>query len=168
MDTPILENMSFKMFSDKYISKHYPEFFEYLNNKFGDITIKEKLYLYFNNLNTPKCCKVCGRYTKLESFTKGYRLYCSSKCCNSDPDKISTTKQNLIDKYGVVNVSQLKSIKDKKSKTCLENYGVSNPSQSQEIKQKVKNTCLENYGVEHASQSQEVKDKFRNTRHRRN
>lgn len=107
MDYPELKNMSKKMYSKKYIGDHYPEFYKYLNDIFPNMDIKEQLYLFFNNLSEPKKCKVCGRYTKLDSFTNGYRVYCSSKCCNSDPDKIKLTKKNLVEKYGVENISQL-------------------------------------------------------------
>ena len=163
MDTPILANMSYKMYSDKYISKHYPEFFKYLNDKYSDLSIREKLYLYFNHLNEPNRCKICGEFTKFENFNVGYRTYCSSKCCNSDLDKITLTKSNILEKYGVENISQLDSVKDKKKDTCIKNYGVENPSHSIEIRQKAKNTCLVNYGVEYATQSNEIKDKLRNT-----
>ena len=163
MDIPILENMSFKMYSDKYISKHYPEFFEYLNNKYGSISIKEIIYLYFHQLDEPSRCKVSGKYTKLENFNIGYRKYCSSKCCNSDPDKIISTRNNIINKYGVENISQLETIKYKKKKTCLKNYGVENPSQSLEIQNKIKQTNIERYGVEYAQQCDIIKNKFETT-----
>ena len=160
MEYPRLENMSPKMFSDKYIKKHYLEFYEYLNDKYPSLTIREQLYLFFNNMIEPNKCKICKKYTKFESFTKGYHTYCSSKCCNSDPDKIETTQNNILNKYHVSNISQLRSIKEKKKETCLKNYGVENPSQSIEIRSKIKETNLERYGVEYAQQSQIIRDKF--------
>ena len=163
MDYPELKSLTKKMYSKQYISKYYPEFYEYLNNTFPNINIKEQLYLFFNGLSEPKKCKVCGKYTKLDSFTKGYRIYCSSKCCNSDPDKIKLTKKNLVEKYGVENISQLDSIKEKKKHSCIEHYGVENPSQSQIIREKVIATNIGKFGVKHPCQSELVKKKLINT-----
>ena len=160
MEVPVLSNMSFKMFSDNYIEKHYQDFYKYLIERYGNISIKEKLYMYFNGMDEPGRCKVCGGYTKLESFTKGYRTYCSSKCCNSDKDKKDKTRDVMISRYGVINPSQLESVKSKKKETCLKNYGVEHPSQSDEIKNRIITTNIEKYGVEHPSQSDEIKDKF--------
>ena len=47
METPDFKTMSYKMFSEKYIEKHYKEFYNYLKYKYNDIPMKEKLYLYF-------------------------------------------------------------------------------------------------------------------------
>ena len=160
MNTPILKDMSFKMYSDKYISKHYPEFYEYLQAKYGDISIREKLYLHFNDMDEPVRCVVCGNYTKFENFNKGYRKYCSYACCNSDGAKKLKTRESLIAKYGVCNPSQLDTVKDKKKDTCLKNYGVENPFQSDIVKTKITATNVDKYGVEHPSQSDVIKEKY--------
>ena len=61
--------------------------------------------------------------------------------------------------HGVINVSQIKSIKNKKKKTLLKNYGVDNPLKSETIKSKIKNTCLEKYGVDNPTKSAIIKHK---------
>lgn len=82
-------------------------------------------------------------------------------------------KSNLMKKYGVENVFQLKEVKEKSKKTNLEKYGVENVSQSVEIQKKVKDslskldknkinqkrikTVKRKYGVENVSQLDEVK-----------
>jgi hypothetical protein len=94
-------------------------------------------------------CDICGclktismnRYhINTENSTKLY--VCSRKCAESK--NIETIKN----KYGVENISQLKSIKDKKIETCLINHGVEYPQQSKEILEKGKFTNFEKYGNE--------------------
>ena len=68
------------------------------------------------------------------------------------------------EKYGVENISQLQSTKDKKVQKSLEKYGVENVAQSKEVKDKMKETCLEKYGVVYASQAEEVAKKVSKTR----
>lgn len=88
------------------------------------------------------------------------------------------TKQSNLQKYGVENVSQLKTVKEKKKKTNLKNWGTENVFQSNEIKiiskktkndkygdvnftnrEKSKKTCLKNNGVEWPTQSSEILEK---------
>ena len=164
MDHPNFDVWSTKMQSRSYLSKHYPEFLQYLDDKY-DITIplKEKIYLYIHKLDHPQKCKICGEFTKYINSSRGYSIYCSSKCSNSDPDKKELTKNNMMRKYGVNNPSQLDSVKEKKKQTSLKNLGTENPSQSQDIRERFKNTMIERYGVEHPSQLDSVKEKKKQT-----
>ena len=164
MNLPDFKTWSFKMQSEKYLSKYYPEFLDHLNTKYYEASsLKEKIYLYLHDLDHPQTCKVCGKYTKYINSTKGYSIYCSSQCCNSDIDKKKLTECILMDKYGVSNPSQLKSVKEKKKQTSLKNWGMENPSQSPTVRNKFKDTMLNKYGVEHPSQLESVKEKKRQT-----
>lgn len=71
-------------------------------------------------------------------------------------------KSNL-EKYGVISVTQVKSIQDKVKKTNLAKYGVENPFSLKEMQAKYRKTCKEKYGVEYAIQSKSVKDKVAKT-----
>ena len=165
MNIPDLNSMPSKAYGDTYMKKHYPEFYEYIMRIYEEVDgpLKEKIYLYKHNLLERPKCPVCGNTVKFIDGTKGYCKYCCSKCSNSDPNKIQLTKYNNIKKYGVKNISQLKSIKEKKKETSLKNYGVENPSKSKEIRERVKTTILNKYGVEHPSQSNKIKEKYINT-----
>jgi very-short-patch-repair endonuclease len=66
-------------------------------------------------------------------------------------------------KLGVRNVFELKSTKDKLTKTNLDRYGVERPSQSQAIKDKVKDTMMERYGVDKIMDIDGVRDKIKET-----
>ena len=64
------------------------------------------------------------------------------------------TKQIVMDRYGVENISQLGEVKNKKKNTTRKNYGVDNPFQSEEIKTKIKINNLEKYGNENVMQTE--------------
>lgn len=53
----------------------------------------------------------------------------------------------LYKKYGVKNVSQLQSIKNKKAKTFLKNYGVDNVFKTKEFKESLNSFYINKYGI---------------------
>ena len=84
-------------------------------------------------------------------------------------------KKNNLEKWGVENVFQLESVKQKSKKTNLEKFGVEYVSQSRELQEKIKisksnldnnlinekrkSTNLEKWGVENVSQSSDIKQR---------
>ena len=68
-------------------------------------------------------------------------------------------KKNNQEKYGVDNVFQLDTVKEKTKETIIEKYGVENPSQSVEIQLKKEETCLKNYGVRFPQHNIEIFEK---------
>ena len=114
-------------------------------------------------------CKVCGKrlnYKNSNVLVHGKPMkYCSKECRSSDCSEASLIRANTMkERYGVENISQLQSTKDKKVQKSLEKYGVENVAQSKEVKDKMKETCLEKYGVVYASQAEEVAKKVSKTR----
>ena len=89
-------------------------------------------------------CVVCGNKFEYTCSPKEKPHTCSKEC------KYKFMRQNLTDKYGVVNVSQIDEVREKKK--------ISNASE--ESQRKMKETCLKKYGVERAIQSEEVKKKL--------
>jgi hypothetical protein len=81
--------------------------------------------------------------------------------CTKQNRKEKVIKTSL-ERYGVVNPSQLQDVKDKVKSTNLERL-VENPNYLQEIQDKMKQTNLERYGVENVYQSEEIKDKIKLT-----
>lgn len=115
----------------------------------------------------------CDNKTKFVSFKRGYRI----GCCEDH-----TKRLNNLEKYGVQNVMQSNTFKEKFKSSMLEKYGVEsalkNPSILDKMKQtqisnggigsansktseKVKNTIMEKYGVYNIMQS----DTFKNKQH---
>ena len=68
-------------------------------------------------------------------------------------------------KYGVINVFQLKSTKETMKKTCLEKYGVEYVSQDSTFRKKVENSVKERYGVNSITQVEMFKQKSKKTRY---
>ena len=161
---PLIEDLNKATCTEKYIKSHYKEFYQYiLNNYSEDLTWPEKLYWYYHNVSIHPTCPICGNSVKFYNFIYGYQKYCSSKCCNSDPEKKLRIKQTCLEKYGVEHPLQSSLIKNKSKQTCLEKYGVENPMFSKSVKNKLNQTYLKKYGVENPSQSELIKNKKKQT-----
>lgn len=99
---------------------------------------------------TAKHCPICG------NLMLASKSACSRKC--SGKVIASLNKERLQQKYGVSNVFQLASVKDKIKQANLEKYGVKYSSQRADWNDKVKKTNLNKYGVEYVSQLPEIKN----------
>ena len=179
--------------SEWYISKHFPEFKEYVDStySFGESWL-ERLYCYFNGIVERPKCPICGSDVKFHGYKYGYARYCSSQCANSSPDSLSKKEKTCVERYGAKNVSQcsrvrskfqatlkekygvdatsafcIESVREKSKKTLNEHYGVDNPMAAVEIKQRAEETCLQRYGVRHSIISEGVKEKTRQTKLRK-
>lgn len=183
MTIPDINKLNGAQLKENFFKLHYPDFYSFITNKYDiHVSFQEKLYLYYNKMNSIPVCKICGNNVKFINSKEGYRIYCSRKCMNSDPDKINNTKNTnklkyggnapicsdeikskiqatLNDKYGVDNIMKLSSIVEKNIETRIEKYGgVGNASDI--LKQKQEQTCLNKYGVKYASQTENFKNKL--------
>ena len=112
-------------------------------------------------------CKICGKLIEYTCSPREKPKCCSQSCINE------RKRRTVFEKYGVDNVNQLKSVKDKisqknsseevrnrRQQTCLERYGVDNVSKSEEVKAKIQATMIDRYGESNAMQIQKFKDKY--------
>ena len=74
-------------------------------------------------------------------------------------------KQTCNEKYGVDNVSQLDTIKEKKEQTSLKNRGTKYYIQTKKGRLQYEKTMEKKYGKKHALQVKEFNDKFKDTVH---
>lgn len=125
------------------------------------LDLLENLYLIKLDLKEIPKCPNCSKNLKFINYSKGYNKTCSKKCGSLLGAK--TLKENMIEKYGVKNPSQLVEVKEKKKESYIKSLGVDNPSKSKEIRDKKKQNCLDNFGVENWNQLDEVKEKIRKT-----
>lgn len=174
-----------KLGSPKYIKSKYPDFYNYLINKykFNDkASITELMWLFFHNLDKRPECPVCGNDLKFRNWTKGYSIYCSQPCMSRGTR--SKANETQIKKYGGVGMAA-KNIKEKiltsitkkyggigfastetNSKiknTMMEKYGVINPMECKEFIEKIEDTMMEKYGVKRALQNKDFLQKSQQT-----
>lgn len=114
-------------------------------------------------------CDFCG-----ESFEKPYCAtlptdtlnFCNRKCMNRsrrDGALGEKTRKTLLEKYGVINVSQSSEFRETIRKNSLNRYGVEHHTKSGDFKEKQKQRRLEKFGVEHHWMLDEVKQKRKET-----
>jgi hypothetical protein len=143
---------------DSFLKNNYNDFLIYINSKFTDIqNIREKLYLFYFNLNEPPKCIVCGEKCIFFSLKKGYSEYCSQNCSNKSKKRTDKIKQTCLDKYGVENAAKSLSVKEKSKQTCIERYGVEFIGQYEQQKEKSKQTKQLKYGNENYNNTSKIK-----------
>lgn len=97
-------------------------------------------------------CRICSVKQTFESKT-------AEDIKQAKQKSLETRNKNYIEKYGSIEEGK-KASYNKHQETLHRNYGVDNVFQLDSVKQKIKQTTLERYGVEYASQSAEVKEKI--------
>ena len=102
-------------------------------------------------------CDVCDIECSVEyiSYIKSGNIggsYLCRKC---------RLKKNNLEKYGVENVFQLESVKNKIKIDNIIKYGVENVSQVKEIRNKAENTMIDRFGVRFSLQNKELVDKLK-------
>ena len=138
---------------------HYQKFFE------KELKVKDVVQVSIENLTHASRaiilvkCDECGVEKSLlfkDYFKYGYTDgdYLCKKC---------KLKKNNLEKWGVENVFQLDSVKEKSKKTNLEKWGVEFITQSKEIQKKIKENNLEKFGKEHHLQNEDILNKMINT-----
>lgn len=138
-------------------------------NKYGnDIKVDQKIIIDINDLSEYSnfkinCkCEICGFENKISkaNYTiniKNGGFYCCKKCSRTK------FKNTCIEKYGVENVFQFDTIKEKIKDTNLYKYGVDNPFKSELIKEKIKNINLDKFGAEYYTKTEDYKIKSKIT-----
>ena len=91
--------------------------------KLSGTKFAEKLYRYLYNKSSS--CLECHNPTNFVDINTGYREFCSLTCLNKSNIIQERITKTYREKYGVDNISQLESIKDKKKITTMKNFGVS-------------------------------------------
>ena len=147
-------------------AKKFPKEYKEINNIIfpDNFTFRQKLYHYLKD----DCelefgiCKYCGARTTFKNLKEGYCEYCSKTCAqrhfvqmdkNGERKRVcgfainnnrEKAKQTCLEKYGVENPQQLKSVREKSLKTKHERYGET----CEKIVEKTKQTKRERYGNE--------------------
>lgn len=158
-----------------WLHKNYPEFYQYLIDKYGMDDFKVMVYMYYNGIDNIPVCRMCGKPVKFHGYTYGFAKYCGSKCARESDESMEKYKHTNIERYGEdyskviskkVNKTKLEKYgksgynnPEKNKETCLQRYGVDNPMKNKDIQEKTKQTCLDKYGVETYLKSEEYLSK---------
>lgn len=113
-----------------------------------------------------KKCVVCGSRLNYKLSKKEKSCFCSTACRRSPKGHEiwqQNLKKSLNEKYGVDNVSQLESTREKVKQTVKERFGVENVAQADSVKKQIKETNLERYGRTNIAQREDIKKKIRKT-----
>ena len=108
-------------------------------------------------------CKTCGKPTKFDKMSKGYRRFCCYSCATKNNETQEKMKATNVQKYSVPNVFMADEVKEKMKQTCLERYGVEYASQSEDFQDRVNKTNLEKYNVKRPAQSTAIMEKMKQT-----
>jgi hypothetical protein len=131
-------------------------------------------------------CKDCTTKNKKVKTIKTNNKKYNTDYAKQNKEIMEQHKLKLLEKYNVINVSQINdvknkkkessrlkyntdyplqhiSVKEKRENTNLNKYNVRNQFQLENIKEKIKKTNLEKYNVEYASQNQEIQEKIQKT-----
>lgn len=106
-------------------------------------------------------CDNCGNIKELcyndymTVFNKKNKYFCS-KC------RVESIKTGVKNKYGVENVFQLNSVKNKIKSTCIKKYGVEHHLQNKDILEKQKITNKQLYGVNFIVEIKDLQQNFLN------
>lgn len=156
-DEKVLEYFKNKQFSN--IQSIDINIIKYLVNRFNDAkTLKESfLRIKYKIFERPKCS--CGK--ELEFVGKNKIIF--KRSCGNPKCKYKAVTQTLYKNFGVINVFQLDTVKEKIKETCLEKYGVTSPKKTKIVNDKYKETCLKKYGVDNAFKNKHIKEKYKQT-----
>lgn len=182
MEIPEIGKLSGNFLGRLYIQKHYPEFYQYLLDKYKHVPWKkfsELLYLYYHNMNDRPKCRCCDNTVNYIDFVHGYHIYCSVKCQTNSQETIEKSKHSKKKRYGehheliTLKTKQTKTQRygdpnynnmEKNRQTCLERYSVEHPLQSNEIKERMIETCIERYGVDNPMKNKEIAERSLNNK----
>ena len=103
-------------------------------------------------------CDKCNKERKIEFKSLVGNNYLENYTCRE-----CKREENLINKYGVKNVFQLDSTKEKAKQTIQKKYHVEYITQNDDIKNKIKNTNKNKYGVDYFLSNKLIREKIKNT-----
>jgi len=105
----------------------------------------------------------CGKYTKFQRLSTGYRKFCSYYCARNSKETKEKFKNTCLEKYDSISPIQNENIKNKRIQNNIKKFGVDYIQQTYEFKRKVEETNLKKYGNKCSLMNDEVQEKRKNT-----
>jgi len=129
--------------------------------KLHGLTTKEYYDIYIKSDEEGRC-KVCGKPTKFNRLSKGYRHHCSSLCAQTNPETRAKIKQTNLDIYGYTNGNR-----EKCKEVCLDKYGQTSYLATKDCRQQLQDANIKLYGTKTPFESQIIQDKVKQTNQER-
>ena len=146
---PINNELKGSQRRENYIKNKYPSFYKYLIDNYpNNISFKEKLYWYYNNIHSHPICEECKKLLKFRDGKIGYGKFCSSKCSANNKDVINNRNSIRRSKQDIIN--------KKTTNTIIEKYGSLEEFNKNRLN-KTKQTNLKKYGVEYYTNREKSK-----------
>lgn len=123
-----------------------------------NISTKDYYDKYLKKENEGLCLN-CKKEVNFRNLTKGYRMFCSKKCCNESEYHQTKMQTTIINNYGGLGTAS-KIINEKIKQTNIKKYGTENLYASDYGKNKITQTNIKKYGTKWPNQSKEVKNKI--------
>jgi hypothetical protein len=161
----ILDGSSTRL-RESFFSKNHPDILEEVINwsyHIEDISFKERLWYWVNNIKSELLCHCGSRTTFYKNWLDGYRKYCSPKCAQSQECTKEKRKRTNLEKWGVDNVAKSDEIKKRQEKTNLEKWGFKSTFQNELVRSKWHENVKIKWGVDHPFQLKSVKEKSMQT-----
>ena len=180
----ITDNKSGYKTQEKWFSKNhldvYNNIISYSQKNNIEMSFKEKIYFFFNNINNRPKCKTCNSEIKFrERFDKPYGEFCSLKCINENKDEmIKRQKITFQKKYGVNFYPEHSDFISKQrltKKIRYNNENYNNPIKSKNTKfekygdknycnlEQMKKTSIERYNTVNPSKNKIIIEKIKKT-----
>jgi len=106
--------------------------------------LNERIYCILNNIVVLQKCANCNSPVTFNTYSRGYRNYCSVQCVNLSKEVVQKRKNTSLERHGTKHYTNTKKRKD----TCILKYGVEHTSKLDNVKEKVKQTKLERHSDE--------------------
>lgn len=137
-----------------WLIRHYFDLYEIINNSYSnEIPFIEKIWLYINNHTEVPKCPVCGKLANFRSkLALGYSTYCSKKCMDKSTTVKSNRKKTMIKNFGVEHALQSELLMNKMKDTIKNRFRVDNVSNCKSIIDKKNDNNYIKYGVKNVFQ----------------
>jgi hypothetical protein len=145
---------------ESFFVNNYPEIHEIIVNYTINLNLpfKQRIWHFLNKEKDYIACKACGnRVTFNKNWLQGYKLYCSSKCTQSNEETKKKREKTLLEKYGVDNIAKLDETKKKQEETNYRLYGTKSTFQNEKVREKWRNSIKDKWGVDHYFKTDEFK-----------
>ncbi|MBT9137506.1 MAG: hypothetical protein DDT31_00037 [Syntrophomonadaceae bacterium] len=132
-----------------------------LLDKYPGITYREKAYVAVNGKTV---CKICGSSTSFNGVSKGFAIYCSRQCMNSDKqlatNNLNKRRETMQQRYGVTATFLSTELVAKGKATSTTRYGIPFAQSTNSAKIKRATTNVQRYGGVSPVASKSVTDKI--------